>query len=51
MKKHIKFLGFEYSRVGIISILSFLNKSIYTRVGNIYSFFGYFIVDLDKKIN
>ena len=52
MIKHINFLWFNYSKVESVSILTFFNKIIYAKTGNIYLFFGYFILDLfNKKIS
>lgn len=49
MIKHINFLWFKYSKVENVSILTFFNKIIYAKTGNIYLFFGYFILDLYNK--
>lgn len=41
MKNHYKILGFEFGRIDDVSMLRFLNKSIYSRVGKLFCLFGY----------
>lgn len=38
--KKVKFLGFDYARVGDVAILKFLNIELWAKVGNIYNFIG-----------
>lgn len=40
--KKVKFLGFDYSRVGDVAMLKFLNRSVYCRIGRAFCLFGYF---------
>ena len=47
MKNHYKILGFEFSKVGDVSILSFLNRSIYYKIGTSFCLFGYFRFNRD----
>ena len=42
MKKHYKFLGFEFSKVDDVVTLSFLNRNIYCKIGKSFCLFGYF---------
>lgn len=38
--KKVKFLGFEYSRIGDVAYLKFLNIELWARVGSKYNFIG-----------
>ena len=38
--KKVNFLGFEYSRIGDVAYLKFLNKMIWSKLGNEYDFIG-----------
>lgn len=38
--KKVKFLGFEYVRIGDVAYLKFLNKEIWAKIGNEYNFIG-----------
>ena len=49
--KNYRILGFEYNKVGDVSILSFFSRSIYHRIGKSFCLFGYFCFNQmgDKK--
>ena len=38
--KKVKFLGFDYARVGDVSLLKFLNIELWAKIGSEYNFIG-----------
>ena len=47
MKNHYKILGFEFSKVGDVATLTFLSRSIYSKIGKAFCLSGYFRFNKD----